>query len=167
MTAAIVLLLGLAAGRRRRLGTGLGKVADWTFGAAALSFVLMLLSVWIPDARSMHWRGVRLGEFHNAIVIPGILLLLVTIIVEGIFVGRSGFRRGVRWAYRGFGILFAIGLTALTGWEVYCDRNPGIVSWPGEGICSTPLWEWMLFGYLLGFSFYLAGHRANSSTPAA
>jgi hypothetical membrane protein len=74
---------------------------------------------------------------HQKLQIPYIIQYLL-IILTGIFVG---------------------------GWEIVYpimkENDPSLSHWPGVGVFSFPLWEWILIAYLFGFMYLSAWFLAE------
>ena len=63
---------------------------------------------------------------------------------------RSGVRIRALWPFHLYGLIVLVGTAKLMAWERMCRRDPTLPEWPGEGLYSTPLWEWIAFTYLIG-----------------
>jgi hypothetical protein len=66
------------------------------------------------------------------------------------------------WPAHLFAALVGVGFWQLAEWERMCRLDKSLKHWPGDGLHSTPLWEWMLFAYLLGHILWMA-HRSVGS----
>ncbi len=125
-------------------------------------FTLLLASVWIPDSKEWLWRGKPVGELHTDIAVLGIVLAVFPFTIDSIALRRSGLKA---WPWQGpflfFGFLAVSCVCCLFYWEWKVSRNSNLSSWPGEGICSTPLWEWILFLYMSGFLFWIASRKPS------
>jgi hypothetical protein len=156
MTALILLLFGLAAERHVRLARHIGTMALWSSAALLTSFTLVLLATWIPDSQALHCFGVRAGDLHTPIAILAIPFMGCGIVLDGLALWCSGLRARALWPFHLYGLIALFGTAELVAWERMCRRDPALASWPGEGLHSTPLWEWIVFTYLIGFMVWMA-----------
>lgn len=156
MTAFNILLCQLVAVRHRRLRPQLGRVSHFTTGAIFVALGLMLVVTWVPDTRQMGWLGFRITDWHTHLAVLAIPFLLGGITVEGFAVARAGGGWRRLWPYWLYALLAGVGTYELHTWELMCRRNPTLPHWPGNGLHSTPLWEWVSFLYLVAFLFWTA-----------
>ena len=159
MTAVVLLLFGLVFERHRRLRGGIGRVAVWSSGALFIALALILLAVWIADTREVRWFGVRTGEVHTRMSIVAILFKGCGIVIDGVALHWVGVRTHRLWPFHLYTLIALVGGVELISWEKMCRRNPTLHHWPGEGIHSTPLWEWIVFAYLIAFMVWMAHGR--------
>ncbi len=159
MTAVVVLLLDLAWARHVRLRGVIGPVARWSSGGVFLSLGLILLAVWLADTRGARWFGLRTGRLHTQMAILAIPLMAAGVVLDGVALWRAGLRSRALWPLHVFGVVVLVGSVALLSWEKMCARDGTLHHWPGEGIHSTPLWEWIVFTYLIGFMAWMARGR--------
>jgi hypothetical protein len=40
-----------------------------------------------------------------------------------------------------------------------CERDVTLAHWPGPGLHSMPLWEWIVFSYFIGLMVWMAHGR--------
>ena len=156
MTAVVLLLSELAWRRHRRLRGVIGRAACWSSGAVFLALGLIFLAVWIADTREHRWFGMRTGELHTRLAILAIPCMAVGFVLDGAGLWRAGLRSRELWPFHVYGGLVLVGLVALFSWERRCARDATLHHWPGEGIHSTPLWEWIVFAYLIAFMAWMA-----------
>lgn len=156
MTALILLMTALLRDRHRRF-TGprswVGRVATFPLLAA---FLLLLVAVWIPDSRSLLVFGEKATHLHTRLA-----LLAIPVVGLGLFLDTVGrFLLGVPllrlWPAHLFAVLVGFGFWKLAEWEALCRADPTLRHWPGDGIHSTPLWEWITFLYLVGHLYWMA-----------
>jgi hypothetical protein len=159
MTALVVLLGRCAAERHRRLRPRIGRAAAWSSGAMFLALVLLLLVVWIPDTRRMGWLGRSIGHWHTSLAILAIPFLAGGIALDGVALWWSGVRWRALWPFHLYGLLMLIGWAELSSWERMCQRDASLRHWPGDGLHSTPLWEWIGFTCLIAFLIWMAHGR--------
>jgi hypothetical protein len=156
MTALVLLLLSLGVERHRKLEARAGNAAYYSSALLAASLALVLVVTLIPDSREGHWFGVRTGTVHTCLAILAIPVMGCGIVLDGVALWRSGVGlRGV-WPFHLYGLIVVVGMTELREWERICQRDPTLPHWPGQGIHSTPLWEWILFAYLVGYLVWMA-----------
>jgi len=159
MTALAVLLFRLAAVRHRRLRVIVGRAAVGSSGLIFIAFTLLLVVVWIPDSRETGWFGLRTGQVHTRMAILAIPILGFGIAVDAIALWVCGVNWRKLWPFQLYGVLAITGTVLLAQWEGMCRRDPTLPHWPGRGLHSTPLWEWIMFTYLIGFMIWLAHGR--------
>jgi hypothetical protein len=156
MTALILLLFSLAAERHVRLGGQMGKAALWSSAAISVSLTLILLATWIPDSQERHWFGIRAGDVHTPLAILAIPFMGCGLVLDGLALWWSGVRVRALWPFHLYGLIVLVGTAKLIAWERMCRRDPTLSEWPGEGLHSTPLWEWIAFTYLIGIMVWMA-----------
>ncbi len=159
MTALVLLLFSLAWERHRRLWARIGRTARWSSSALFLALALILLSVWIADTRHVRWWGIRTGALHTRMAILAIPILGTGILLDAVALWRSGVPSRALWPFHFYGLIVLVGTAELILWERMCQRDPALPHWPGEGLHSTPLWEWIAFTYLIVFMVWLAHGR--------
>lgn len=156
MTALLVILTGLIRNRHRNFlpHTGSGILVPTSLYLIGL--FLILISVWIPDSREIYWGKMRTGHLHTRIAIISIFTILFAVTADAVVLRRSKFRKSSFRPVRVYAVLWALAIASLVTWEWKCKRDPNLEHWPGEGIHSTPLWEWILFVYLIGFLYWIS-----------
>lgn len=159
MTALAVLLFRLAAARHRRLRALIGRAVVCSSGFIFVALTLLLLAVWIPDSRQSGWLGLRMGDWHTRMAIIAIQFMGLGIVVDGIALWVCGVNWRVLWPFQLYGVITLFGTVMLARWEAMCRRDPTLPHWPGPGLHSTPLWEWIMFSYLIGFMIWMAHGR--------
>ena len=149
MSALLVLMLALLQDRHRGFRgarSWLGRMATVPF---LIAMLLLLLAVWIPDSRILSFHGSKATHVHTRLAILAIPALGLGLVLDT--VGR--FVMGVPWRRLGPAFLYALvvgfGFWKLAEWEALCRANPSLPHWPGEGIHSTPLWEWITFSWFV------------------
>ncbi len=151
MTALVLLLARLVWERHRNFQPHVGSAIKIPTSLYLLGMILILFSVWIPDSRKIFRGEIRTGHLHTRIAIISIFMILFAVIADTVALSRSGFRKSSSWPIRIYALLWIVCIGCLVSWEWKCRQNPELEHWPGEGIHSTPLWEWILFTYLIGF----------------
>jgi len=155
MSALIVLMWRLISQRQRifqpKCGTGL-RVATVIY---LVAFGLLFASVWIADSDGQ-WGDFRVGAIHTRVAIVGIFTMMAAVITDGVSLARAGYAGRVLWPFRIYALIWIVGMIALGSWEWKCRNDSSLKHWPGEGIHSTPMWEWILFTYLLGFVIWIS-----------
>ena len=95
---------------------------------------------------------VTFGCIGGALSIDGLLLL-----GDRLWARPSKiYHRWMQWPYLVFGAIALLAPTFLLTWDWKCAHDPGLKPWPGPGIYSFPLWEWILFCYLFGMHAWVA-----------
>ena len=138
--------------------------ATTLYTAGILGLVLSLI---FPDTKSYYFGLVKYRKLHGAVVIIGIFCFAGAILHDtkklwAIFVARKQENQNTNNAripkrLRPTAILagiFGTGLTFMGIWEIRCYNDASLDHWPGEGIFSTALWEWIVFTYLIVFMFW-------------
>jgi len=155
MSALIVLMVRLILHRQRnfqsRCGRGL-RVATRIYLAA---FALLFVGIWIADTDEK-WGNFSVGAIHTRVAIIGIFTMMAAVIADAVTVSRAGYGGRVLWPFRIYALIWIAGMIALGSWEWKCKNDSSLKHWPGDGIHSTPLWEWILFAYLLGFVIWIS-----------
>ena len=145
MSALLLWMADLLVLRHRR-----GVRSRWSLGGAAslalaLGLVMILITVWIPDSRSGHWFGMTRGQFHTRIALWGIPILGLGVILDAAaYLRRGGTLRSL-WPFHLYASVSAFGFQQLMEWERLCREDRSLRHWPGDGLHSTPLWEWIFF----------------------
>lgn len=170
MTALILLLFSLAMERHARLSGQIGKAALWSSAALSVSLTLILLATWVPDSQERYLFGIRAGDVHTPLAILAIPFMGSGIVLDGLALWWSGVRVRALWPFYLYGLIVLVGAAKLMAWERMCRRDPTLPEWPGEGLYSTPLWEWIVFTYLIGIMVWMShggmlrkSSRANPS----
>lgn len=166
MTAVMLLLLELAWLRHGRLRGVIGNTARWSTGAVGVSLTLMFLAVWIADTRDGRWFGMRTGELHTRMAVLAIPFMAAGVLLDGAALRRSGLHPRRLWPFPALGGVVLTGVVALVSWEIKCARDARLVHWPGDGLHSTPLWEWISFTCLFAFMVWMA-HGKWSPNPGS
>jgi hypothetical protein len=156
MSALVALLFLFAAERHGRLRAPIGRTAAWSSGAIFLALAMILVAVWVVDTRRGRIFGFRTGEVHTRIAVMAIPLMGCGIVLDAVALMRAGARWIGLWPFHLYGLITGVGIAHLIAWEEKCRRNPALQHWPGDGLHSTPLWEWIVFVYLIGFLFWMA-----------
>ena len=142
---------------------------DWKLARNTRCYLIgiacFMITIFVPDSRAMFMDTVRFQILHGGAVIIGIIFLGLGIIFDAILIRKLAanrcFRLGAaRWSFPFTAalasivflvLLFAFALSCLGIWEVRCALDPNLPHWPGQGIFSTPLWEWIMFCCLVVF----------------
>ncbi len=156
MSSLIVLMLGYLGERHRRfvrtpLGLS-GAASVPLFGAMGL----LLLSVWIPDSRSGAMFGMTSGALHTRMALLAVPVMGLGLFLDTIGCFRDGMKFWALWPAHLFAGLVGVGFRQLAEWERLCREDPTLKHWPGDGLHSTPLWEWILFAYLVAHIVWMA-----------
>lgn len=161
MTALILLMASLLRDRHDRFKGPRslpGRLGTFPFG---LALALLLTSVWIPDSRTLLFLGRKATQVHTQLAILAIPIMGLGLLLDTMGRFFQGSRLLALWPAWLFAALFGIGLWKLSEWEHLCRLDPRLKHWPGDGLHSTPLWEWILFVYLTGHFFWMARRRAG------
>lgn len=114
--------------------------------------VLFILLGLVPDARSA-WIGPwNMNDIHDTLAAIIFWCLGIGMASDGLMlwgeVRENGSTRlDVRRLKRPYLAFAAVGLVAgisLLVWHVRCRLDASLQEWPGEGIYSFPMWEWIL-----------------------
>ncbi len=130
-----------------------------------IGIFFILATIFLPDSREKFYGLVKFQILHGGSVVIGMVFLGFGILYDTLLLRRLAasrcFRLGsARWSFPFSGALraiyllmcvFAFALGCLGIWEVRCALDPTLPHWPGQGIFSTPLWEWIMFCYLVLF----------------
>ncbi len=163
---ALVLAMGQMIGwRHRNFRASTGPVINKVSAVYAVGLVLILVSVWVADSDEMLWIGIRSGTVHTKIAIIAILTLLVAVSADGVVLSRAGLPGKSLWPFRIYAGLWVAAIVSLASWEWRCARDPSLKHWPGEGIHSTPMWEWILLVYLIGFVVWISRGELAGKMP--
>ena len=170
MTAVVLLLFGFRIGAASAVAWGDWEGGDVEQVARSSSLLgLIFFSIWIPDTREVRWFGIRTGELHTRMAIIAIPFMACGIVLDGIALRWMGARTRTLWPFHLYGLIVVFGGLELMAWEKMCRRNAALHHWPGDGIHSTPLWEWIVFAYLIGFMAWMAHGRlpvTNDMNPS-
>jgi hypothetical protein len=156
MTSLIVLMLLLLGDRHRRGRRGTRGVSGVASYPLFVAMGLLLLSVWIPDSRSGDWFGMTSSKVHTRLAILAIPVMGLGLVLDTVGAFRDGMRFVALWPAHLFAALAGVGFWQLAAWERKCRADPTLPHWPGDGLHSTPLWEWILFVYLMGHIVWMA-----------
>jgi hypothetical protein len=167
MTALVLLLFSLMAERHVKLRRRIGRTAVWSSAAISVSLTLILLVTWIPDSQEHYCFGIRAGVLHTPMAILAIPFMGCGLVLDAAALWWSGVRIRALWPFHLYGLIVVVGTAKLMAWERMCRQDPTLPEWPGEGLYSTPLWEWIAFTCLVGFMVWMAhGGCAAKSKPA-
>ncbi len=148
---ALILLTGSWLCRRHVGFVGRGSVLG-RIGSAPLMLAMgmLLVSVWIPDSRTQEFLGEKATRVHTRLAILSIPVLGVGLTLDTVGPFVMGPRLVRLWPAFLFAARVAFGFWKLAEWESMCRADRSLRHWPGDGLHSTPLWEWITFLYLLG-----------------
>lgn len=141
-------LLLFALLQAKRAGIRFGRPAALV-GAASTAFLFglgcILLSTWIPVSSERLWGTITQTSIHNRLAISGACALALAVVLDAItlMIGRGG----RRWLilHVTLGGITATGVTLIGTWRARCASDPTLRTFPGDGIFSLPLWEWITF----------------------
>lgn len=163
----LILLMGWLLVDRHRLFQGPRSLPGRSASLPLFTALLLLLAAtWIPDSRSLQFLGEKATRVHTRLA-----LVAIPIMGIGLFLDTLGrFVKGVRltklWPAFLFAGLVGFGFWKLTEWESLCRANPSLRHWPGDGIHSTPLWEWITFLYLTAHFVWMANPSSTLQHPS-
>jgi hypothetical protein len=144
------------------LGGQIGKAVLWSSAAISVSLTLILLVTWVPDSQELHWFGICAGDVHTPVAILAIPFMGCGIVLDCLALWWSGVRVRTLWPFHLYGLIVLVGTAKLMAWERMCRLDSTLTEWPGEGLYSTPLWEWIVFTYLVGIMVWMA-HGAGTA----
>lgn len=165
MSSLILALSQMIWWRHRNFLPFTGPVIRKASALYAAGFALIFLAVWIVDSDNILWAGIREGVIHTQVAIIGILTLLVAVSVDGVTLTRAGLPKRSQWPFKVYACMWVVTIFCLASWQWQCWRDPGLKHWPGEGIYSTPMWEWLLLAYLIGFVIWISRRRLAETMP--
>jgi hypothetical protein len=148
-------LLLFALLQARRAGTRFGRPKALV-SSASVAFLIGLgcifFSTWIPVSSERLWGTMTQTSIHNRLAIAGACALALGVVLDAIslLLGRGG-RRWLILHVTLAGIT-TTGVTLVGFWRWKCASDPTLRAFPGEGIFSLPLWEWITF---FGFGLFL------------
>jgi hypothetical protein len=125
----------------------------------ALGLMMILATVWIPDSRSGSWFGMTRGQFHTRIALWGIPILGMGVVLDAAAYLRAGGGLRSLWPFHLYAGVSAFGFHQLMEWERLCREDRSLRHWPGDGLHSTPLWEWIFFVGLMLHWGWMARRR--------
>lgn len=138
--------------------------ATQLYTAGILGLVLSLI---FPDSKLFTFIGISYRKFHGGVVVVGIFCFAGAILHDtrklwSLFSAQKMEKKDIKNTFipkklRPIVLLagiFGLGLTFMGIWEVRCYLDASLDHWPGEGIFSTALWEWIIFTYLIVFMFW-------------
>ncbi|MFO8017338.1 MAG: hypothetical protein R6U96_01780 [Promethearchaeia archaeon] len=141
-------LIPLSFYRFRRL-----KVINKPLATLSMLFYLIasvgifLVAIFPDNGGQSYFSDLSAGRVHNIVSIFGFGGLGFGILVDFFlfiwdFFKASTINSGA-WVFIYIVFFIVVGMTAYTQitWEMTCETN----CWPGEGIYSFPLWEWIVF----------------------
>ena len=162
MTSLILLMLGFLADRHRRCVRGAWSLSGVASVPLFAAMGLLLSSVWIPDSRSGDWFGMTSSQVHTRLAILAIPVMGLGLFLDTIGAFRDGMRFVALWPAHLFAAVVGVGFWQLAEWERMCRLDKSLKHWPGDGLHSTPLWEWILFVYLVGHILWMARRKGWS-----
>lgn len=121
-------------------------------GAFVLGGVIFGLLALIPDARTAHVGPWSFNDIHDRLAAFVFFLLGLGMTFDGFLmlgdrIANGHTRIDHRVLRRPYLTFIAIGLVAgisLLTWHIQCRLDSSLKEWPGEGIYSFPMWEWIL-----------------------
>lgn len=159
MTCLLLLSASFAGERHRRDA----RPGAWLAASASpptfAALGLLVLAVWIPDSRSGRWFGMTTSQLHTRLAIAAIPVMGLGLFLDALACLRAGLGWLRLWPAHLFGIIVLSGAFLLRQWEEICRLDPTRRHWPGDGLHSTPLWEWIGFAYLTGYLVWLGRRR--------
>lgn len=121
-----------------------------------LGMAMLLVAVWIPDSRTQSFLGEKATHVHTRLAILAIPVLGLGLVLDTVGRLAMGVHWHRLWPAGLFALLVAVGFWKLAEWEALCRANPQLRHWPGDGIHSTPLWEWITFCWLVAHLHWMA-----------
>lgn len=165
MTALILALSQMVWWRHRNFTPstqGRIKIATGLYG---FGFALIMVSIWITDSEVVLWGGLDSSDVHTTAALIGIFTTLFAVSADWIILRRAGVPRKALWPFRIYGSIWAITIFCLISWEWKCQHNPKLHHFPGDGIHSTPMWEWILLLCLTAFMIWISQRRVSDLMP--
>jgi len=159
MTALLLWMADLLVLRHRRWARNWASLSGASSFTLAIGLVMILLTVWIPDSRSGHWFGMTSGQFHTRIALWGIPILGLGVVLDAVAYFLAGSALRSLWPFHLYACVSAFGFYELMDWERLCREDRSLRHWPGDGLHSTPLWEWIFFVGLMIHWDWMARRR--------
>ncbi|MCP4761036.1 MAG: DUF998 domain-containing protein [archaeon] len=115
---------------------------------------LILIGVFPDNDGENFYKDVKYGHIHNIVAIVGIggYVLLgpgrIILLCIDLFVGQQLYSEHFWKFIPGFLVFLtsiSLSLYFLIKWQIMCRKDNTLEPWPGEGIYSFSLWEWVLF----------------------
>lgn len=149
-------LLLFALLQAKRAGTCFGRpkaLVGFTSAAFLIGLGFIFLSTWIPVSSERLWGTMTQTSIHNRLAIAGACALALGVVLDAIslLLGRGGRKWLILHAT--LAGITTTGVTLIGIWRWECASDPTLRAFPGEGIFSLPLWEWITF---FGFGLFLA-----------
>ncbi len=116
---------------------------------------LILIALFPDNGGESFIQDLDAGKLHNTVAMLSIggfaLAILVDFIVFLVDVRKNGILNKKVWIPVYIVFFVVVVMTAYTQiyWELNCESN----CWPGDGIYSFPLWEWIVFLTMFGVLF--------------
>ena len=159
MTALLLWMADLLVLRHRRWARNWASLSGASSFTLAIGLVMILATVWIPDSRSGHWFGMTSGQFHTRIALWGIPILGLGVVLDAVAYFLAGRALRSLWPFHLYACVSAFGFYQLMEWERLCREDRSLRHWPGDGLHSTPLWEWIFFVGLMIHWNWMARRR--------
>ncbi len=138
-----------------------GAYIGLIFGIVA-SIGLMLIGI-VPDNENLEmYKGISWGKAHDTIAVISVVSFAITILWSGIMILVNNFSQkieihaSIHLGYVITILVISVGVYYQIRWAKMCKKDHTLDSFPGEGIHSFPLWEWILFGLLLLMTYWIA-----------
>lgn len=167
MTSLILLMGSLLRDRHAQFVGTRALVARLATIPLVLALSLLLASVWIPDSRWVVFLGHKATRVHTQLAILAIPVMGLGLTLDTVGRFILGTRLLDLWPAFLFAVLFVVGFWNVSEWERLCRLDPTLKHWPGDGIHSTPLWEWILFVCLNGHFVWMSRPSPTRPEPNA
>ena len=127
-------------------------ISDWATWIATIFLIVraigMIMIAFLPDPGENFKEDTELGHIHNFVAIiafASMALGLFILLLISLF-GASVYSLSITIPpFLFIFILAGVGIHFQKAWANKCKGNPKLDEWPGVGIYSFPLWEWILF----------------------
>ena len=164
--------MGATLFRHRHLARAVEPVFPLYFasGAFLVGSALFFALGAIPDARHFYVGPVNFNDIHDKLAAGSFWCLGIGMVSDGLILrgdrrdnGSTRIRhRAIAKPYLLFALVGGVGGACLLAWHIQCRLDPSLKEWPGHGIYSFPMWEWILtFGgplTLVAVAWQLAKH---------
>lgn len=128
----------------------------WTLSIGTFAFVgggvLFMLLGAVPDARTVHIGPYDLNDIHDTMAAIIFVLLGVGMTSDVLMLLGDSRAHGsahvhypsLKRPYLAFSAVGVVAGISLLVWHIRCRLDSSLKEWPGEGIHSFPMWEWIL-----------------------
>lgn len=146
--------MGAALFRHRHLARAVEPRFPLVFasGAFLVGSVLFFALGAVPDARTFYVGPINFNDIHDRLAAGSFWCLGIGMLSDGLILRGNRRDHGstrivhkhIAKPYIAFAVVGVIGGTSLLVWHIQCRLDASLKEWPGHGIYSFPMWEWIL-----------------------